>query len=146
MNITRKALDILAPDERVQHVDHELQRIKNVAWKLDALFFIPKTNFSMGWDNILGIVPVVGDVASLGPSIWMIWKGWRLGATPGTVAYMIFNLFLDLIIGSIPLIGDIFDVVYNANIRNFRALEQNVNRLTDEAATIRDITPRELSS
>lgn len=145
MNITRRALALLSPTEREQHVDDELRRIRNVAWRMDALVFIPRTNISLGLDNILGIVPVVGDALALAPSIWMIWKGWRLGATPGAVAYMIGNLLADLIVGSIPLLGDLFDVVYNANIRNYRLLEKNLAKVSAQAETVRDVTPRGLA-
>ena len=120
-----------------QNLDAELARLRKVAWRMDALFYIPRTNVSVGLDNILGLIPVVGDAAALGPSLWLIWKAHRLGATPGAIAYMVFNTTLDLLIGSIPLVGDIFDVLYNANIRNYRALERNLDRRAARAAPVR---------
>ncbi|WP_420859029.1 DUF4112 domain-containing protein [Marivivens marinus] len=121
-----------------QTIDSELARLRRVAWRMDALFYIPGTNWSVGLDNILGLVPVVGDVATLAPSVWMIWKARQLGATPGALAYMSCNLLADLLIGSIPLVGDIFDVVYNANIRNYRLLEKNLAKV---AARAEQVTP-----
>lgn len=120
-----------------QDIDFELARLRRVAWRMDALFYIPRTNFSVGLDNILGLIPVVGDIASVTPSFWMIWRAYKLGASPGALAYMLCNTVTDLLIGSIPLIGDIFDVVYNANIRNYRLLEKN---LAKRAARARDIS------
>ena len=121
-----------------QDIDFELARLRKVAWRMDALFFIPRTNISVGLDNFLGLVPVVGDTLALGPSIWMIWQARKLGATPGALAYMCLNTLLDYVIGSVPIVGDIFDAIYNANIRNYRALEANLAKQADRARQVRD--------
>ena len=120
-----------------QNLDLELRKLRKVAWRMDALFYIPRTNISVGFDNLLGLIPVIGDAAALAPSLWIIWQAKKLGATPGALAYMMFNTTLDLVIGSIPLIGDIFDVMYNANIRNYRALERNLNKKAARAYEVR---------
>jgi hypothetical protein len=129
-------------ETKEQNIDDELRRLREIAWRMDALFYIPKTNFSVGLDNILGLIPVIGDVATMAPSIWMIWKARKLGATPGAIAYMVSNLLTDMVVGSIPLIGDIFDVAYNANIRNYRLLEKNLNRQAFDAEQISEPDPR----
>lgn len=119
-----------------QDLDAELARIKRVAWRMDALFFIPRTNLSVGLDNILGLVPVVGDALALGPSVWIIWRAHKLGATPGALAYMSLNLLADVVIGSVPVAGDVFDVWYNANIRNVRLLEKNLAKRAERARAV----------
>lgn len=120
-----------------QDLDLELQKLRKIAWRMDALFYIPRTNISLGLDNILGLIPVVGDLIALGPSAYLIWKAHKLGATPGTLAYMTLNTVADFIVGSIPVIGDIFDAIYNANIRNYRALEGNLNKKAARARSVR---------
>ena len=120
-----------------QNIDLELERLRNVAWRMDALFYIPRTNISVGLDNIVGLVPVVGDALAALPSLWMIFEARRLGASPGTLAYMLFNTILDFFVGMVPVVGDIFDVLYNANIRNFRALERSLNKKAARAKTVR---------
>lgn len=120
-----------------QDIDYELQKLRRVAWRMDAIFYIPGTNVSVGLDNILGLIPVIGDTAALAPSVWMIWKAKQLGATPGALAYMSMNTTIDYLIGMIPIAGDIFDVVYNANIRNYRALERNLNVKAARATEVR---------
>lgn len=122
-------------------LDTELHNLRRVAWRMDALFFIPRTNLSVGLDNILGLVPVVGDVATLAPSVWIVWKARQLGATPGAIAFMSANLLADVLIGSIPIVGDLFDIYYNANIRNVRLLEKNLGQ---RAGRAKDISVREL--
>ncbi len=124
-----------------QDIDFELSKLRKLAWRMDALFFIPSTNISVGLDNILGLVPVLGDALALGPSVYLIYKAKQLGATPGALAYMIANTVLDLIVGSIPIVGDIFDAIYNANIRNYRALETNLNKSAADAYEVSPYTP-----
>ncbi|MCG3266298.1 DUF4112 domain-containing protein [Yoonia sp. I 8.24] len=120
-----------------QDINFELSRLRKTAWRMDALFYIPRTNITVGLDNVLGLVPVVGDIAALIPSVWMIKQAHRLGATPGTLVYMGLNTLADFVIGSIPIIGDIFDALYNANIRNYRALEVNLNKKAARAKEVR---------
>ena len=120
-----------------QDINYELARLRKVARRMDAIVFIPGTNISLGLDNLFGMVPIVGDLAALVPSVWMINKARQLGATPGALAYMSLNTLIDFVIGSIPLVGDIFDALYNANIRNYRALERNLNEKAARAKMVR---------
>lgn len=121
-----------------QDIDEDLALLHKVAMRMDALFTIPGTRVTVGLDNIVGLVPVVGDLLSIAPSVWMIHRGHQMGATPGTIAYMSLNTALDFLIGSIPIVGDIFDVVYNANLRNYAALEANLNRRAARARPVSD--------
>lgn len=121
----------------IQHdIDEELRHLRKVAMRMDALFYIPKTRISVGLDNIIGLIPVVGDIISVAPSVWMIHRAYKIGATPGAIAYMALNTTIDLVIGSIPIIGDMFDVVYNANLRNYDALEVNLNKRAARAKEV----------
>ena len=120
-----------------QNIDLELARLRKVAWRMDALFYIPRTNISVGLDSIVGLVPVVGDALTAVPALWLIYEARKLGASPGTLAYMILNTVLDLFVGMVPVVGDIFDVLYNANIRNYRALERDLNKKAARAKTVR---------
>jgi hypothetical protein len=119
-----------------QDIDFELARLRKIAWRMDALFYIPRTNISVGLDNIVGLVPVVGDALTALPSLWLINEARKLGASPGTLAYMTLNTVLDFFVGMVPIIGDIFDVLYNANIRNYRSLERNLNKKAASAKTV----------
>ena len=119
------------------NIDLELDRLRKLAWRMDALFMIPRTRVSVGLDNIMGLVPVVGDILTALPGLWMINRAYKLGASPGTLAYMVFNTTLDTAIGVIPIIGDIFDMLYCANIRNYNALERNLNEKAARAKTVR---------
>lgn len=119
-----------------QDLDTELQELNRIARRLDAMFRIPGTRLTVGIDNLLGFIPVVGDIAALAPALWLVWKARQLGATTGAQIAMLLNLAVDVVIGSIPLVGDLFDIAYNANIRNVRLLEANLRRRANEARTI----------
>ncbi len=119
-------------------VDAEIAALDRLARRMDAIFRIPGTQIDVGLDSLLGLVPVVGDTLAAAPSVYIIWKAHRLGATPGALAYMALNTALDWSIGSIPILGDIFDAAYNANIRNVALLERN---LAKQAARARNVTP-----
>ena len=119
-----------------QDITFEMTRLRKTAANMDALFRIPRTKITVGLDNILGLVPIIGDTAALLPSLWIIWQARKLGATPGALAYMLMNTLIDFVIGSIPIIGDIFDVLYNANIRNVAALERNLEKKAGQAVVV----------
>ena len=124
-----------------QDIDFELARLRKLAFRMDAIFFIPGTNISIGLDNIVGLIPVVGDLLAAVPGVWMIHRAYKLGATPGALAYMAMNVVLDTAIGAIPFVGDLFDALYNANIRNYRALERNLDRRVRNAKPVRERDP-----
>ncbi len=122
-----------------QDIDTELAKLKTLATRLDALFTIPGTRINVGLDNLLGFLPVVGDIAALAPAAYLVWRARQLGATPGAQAMMAGNLTLDLVVGSVPIIGDAFDILYNANLRNVAILEQNLAKRTSRAMTVNPV-------
>jgi hypothetical protein len=118
-------------------MDYKLNRLAKLAGRMDAIFTIPNTRIPVGLDNILGLIPVIGDTAAFVPSAYLVYRAHKIGASNGTVVLMVGNLLMDLVIGSIPIIGDIFDVLYNANLRNYALLEQNLNKKAARAKLVR---------
>lgn len=103
-------------------------RVALLAHWLDAAIRIPGTRFRFGFDAIVGLVPMIGDLVGLLLSAWLIIDAVRLGA-PGTlILRMLFNLSLDALVGLVPLLGDLFDATYKANLRNARLLERHLER------------------
>ncbi len=80
----------------------------------------------MGLDPILGLVPGVGDWISWLLSGHLLWCAWRLGVSASTLMRMTGHVVLDAVVGVVPLLGDLFDVVWKANDRNLRLLERHV--------------------
>lgn len=104
--------------EKLKWVDH-------VSHLMDSQFRLPGTNFRFGLDPILGLVPFAGDLASFGVSAALIVTMARHGASGKLIALMLLNVVLDVTLGSIPILGNIFDFVFKANERNVRLLRRH---------------------
>ncbi|MDX5420044.1 MAG: DUF4112 domain-containing protein [Hymenobacteraceae bacterium] len=103
-------------------------RTENLKWVdrvtklMDNQFRFPGTNWRFGIDPILGLFPVVGDLASFGVSAMLVLTMARYGASGKMVTLMLLNVAIDTLFGSIPIIGNIFDFAFKANERNVRML------------------------
>ncbi len=106
--------------------DTHLQELERLAHRLDRQFRIPGTSVRFGWDSLLGLVPGLGDVATIGPAAYLLYRGRAMGARKRTLARMAANSGVDLVIGAIPLVGDLFDVLFKANIRNIDLLKADI--------------------
>ena len=100
----------------------DLARVRQLAKLLDSQFEIG--GFKFGWDSIIGLVPVVGDLAMglVGTYPLYIARKHNLGRF--VRARMVSNLLVDWAIGSVPLVGDFFDVGYKAHLKNAALLEK----------------------
>ena len=102
-----------------------LKRVDQLADLLDSKFTLPGTDIKFGVDAVLGLVPGGGDLVSYAASGALIVTMARHGASPLLVARMLINVALDAIVGSVPILGTVFDVVYKANNRNVRLLREH---------------------
>ncbi len=89
-----------------------------LAWLLDNSIPIPGTSRRIGLDAVIGLVPGLGDVVSGGLGILVVARAVQLGLPGVVIARMLVNVALDFVIGSIPVIGDAFDLWFKANARN----------------------------
>ena len=92
---------------------------------LDTKFAIPGTNIRFGADFLLGLIPGVGDSISLGFSGMLIVNMAKHGASSQLIVRMLLNVLLDTTLGSIPLLGNVFDLFYKANQRNLRLMQEH---------------------
>ena len=109
-----------------------LERVDRLAMLLDARFRIPLTRIHFGWDAIVGLIPVAGDLLMAAISVSLIRDARRLGARRHLVARMGSHTSIDLLLGAIPFIGPVFDVFYRANLRNLQLLLDEIQRRTPE--------------
>jgi hypothetical protein len=107
-------------------VDARAARIRTLARFLDSAVKIPGTEFRVGADSILGLVPVVGDLAGAAFSGYIVLTSARLGAPASTLARMLVNIGMDTVVGSVPVLGDMFDAGWRANMRNADLLERHL--------------------
>ncbi len=91
---------------------------------MDNKIGIPGTKIRFGLDFLIGLVPYVGDIISFGISGLLLLGMARHGASGMLIIKMIGNVLLDATVGSIPILGDIFDLQYRANWRNLKLFEE----------------------
>ncbi|WP_370285103.1 DUF4112 domain-containing protein [Pseudooceanicola nanhaiensis] len=105
----------------------EFDRLEWLARNMDAAFRLPIIGTRIGWDGVLGLIPGVGDVATLGPGLYILYRAHKLGASRATLSRMAANMGVDFVVGSIPLLGDLFDMGFKSNLRNVRLLRQHLD-------------------
>ena len=117
----------------------DVAKLRRLAEQMDTAFRIPGTSIRFGWDAVIGLVPGVGDTVALLPGAYIIREAHRLGAPNHILGRMVANTAIDLAVGSVPLIGDIFDVGWKSKLRNVALLERHLERHSPPAPTIRDV-------
>ena len=93
---------------------------------LDEAFRIPGTQVRFGIDGLIGLAPGLGDVIGGLLSLVIPLAAWMRGVPYVALVRMAANLGIGVLVGSIPLVGDIFDVAWKANRRNYRLLQRHL--------------------
>ncbi len=96
-----------------------------IADLLDNRFRIPFTNIRFGVDAVIGLIPYAGDVLSFAVSGILVLYMARHGGSGMLALKMVGNILLDGVVGTVPLLGDLFDLRYRANLRNVHLLKQH---------------------
>lgn len=112
-------------------VPAELEQLDRITRFLDTAIRIPGTNIRLGADAVLGLIPGLGDWISAALSGSVLLAMVRHGVQPAVFMQMIGNLLLDAVVGAIPLLGDVFDIGFRANRRNFELYLKHYQRGTE---------------
>lgn len=124
------------PAARAERIAREAARLDRLARELDARWALPGTRFRFGWDVLLGLIPGGGDLIAALIGLWILWRAARLRAPVALLARMAGNWGVDLLLGAVPLLGDVADFFWQSNLRNIRLF----NRWAAEPeATARDV-------
>lgn len=103
-----------------------VRRVKRMGHLLDEAIHVPGTNATIGLDPILGIVPGVGDAVATLFSLYIVLEAVWAGVSGSTLLRMLAYIGVDAVVGSIPVVGTIFDAFWKANKWNARLLESHV--------------------
>lgn len=109
---------------------------KQLAELLDSRFRIPYTNIRFGIDSLIGLIPGAGDWIAGAISFYLLIQAAMKGGRSAVLGRMFVNILVDVLLGSIPVLGDIFDVYWKANLRNAKILDelqQNPAKTTTES-------------
>ena len=106
--------------------DSSLAEIESLVRLLDSRFRVPGTGIRFGLDGLLGLIPGIGDAATGAASLYIVHRARALGVPNHVLARMLANVAIDMAAGSVPLLGDIFDVAFKANLRNLDLLRRHL--------------------
>jgi hypothetical protein len=111
------------------------KRVRWLARLLDSSIPLPGLRFRIGVDPILGLFPGVGDTIGALVAMYFIREAARLGAPASVMVRMALNVAIDAAVGVIPIIGNVFDAVWKANMRNVALLEAHATNPRRTAAS-----------
>lgn len=125
--IPRRPVDGL-PEPSHSDQLRRIRRMRSVARILDTAFRIPGTKVQFGADSLVGLIPGIGDLASGAVSAYLIVEAAKLGVPRHVLLRMLANIGIDAAVGSVPLLGDVFDVAFKANRRNMALVERYLRK------------------
>lgn len=105
---------------------HIIRRLRWLSRMLDNAIAIPGTKYRIGLDPILGLLPAGGDIATAFLSGYMVWEAAQLGLPQEKLGEMVTNIVLDSLAGTVPVLGDLFDVTWKANAKNMQLIEAHL--------------------
>lgn len=117
--------EVIEPDEKLPR---DLVALRKFAYFMDEAVGIPGTSRRIGLDAALGFVPGLGDAIGAILSTWIIIGAMRHRVPLVHVVRMTVNVLLDLAIGEIPIVGDIFDIAFEENVMNMKMLLRHRDR------------------
>jgi Domain of unknown function (DUF4112) len=109
---------------RPGEVDRTRELVRQLAWFMDNAFEIPGTRYRIGFDALIGLIPVIGDFIGMLIGSYIVLVAARLGVPRTVQLRMLVNLGIDMVLGSIPIVGDMLDAAWKANAMNARLLER----------------------
>ncbi len=102
---------------------HDLERL--AVW-MDSKFSIPGTSIRFGLDSLFGLIPGIGDTGTALVTLYLINQARQYDLPASVQRKMLWNAFIDWLIGLVPLVGDIFDIRWKANMRNVALLRTHL--------------------
>lgn len=102
-------------------------RIRAIARLMDNSYEIPGLKTKIGLDPIIGLIPGIGDSITTAVSLYIVYEGYKLGATRTQLVQMVGNVAIDALVGTVPVLGDLFDFAFKANARNLAILKIDPN-------------------
>jgi hypothetical protein len=101
-------------------------RLRRLAWLIDGVFKLPGTQFRFGLNSMIGLLPAGGDAVLGALSLYIIYEAARLGIPRHKLARMLANVGIEIVGGSVPILGDLFDMALKANLRNLAIIEDHL--------------------
>ncbi|MEB3830647.1 DUF4112 domain-containing protein [Phormidium sp. CCY1219] len=105
---------------------NHLRRLRTLSRLLDSAITIPGTRYRVGLDPLLGLLPAGGDIAGALVSAYIVFAAAQMGVPRNSLLQMVYNILLETLVGTVPVLGDLFDVAWKANLKNMELLESHL--------------------
>jgi hypothetical protein len=103
----------------------KIERLRRLAWPIDAVGRVPGTRFRFGLNSVIGLAPGAGDAVLTLISLYIVYEAMRLGLPRSKIVRMPANVGVEAAVGVFPLLGDLLDVVWKANLRNVAIIDEH---------------------
>lgn len=111
--------------------------LEQLARWMDSCFEVPGTGIRFGFDAIIGLFPGAGDTLTAVVALYILSAATRYGVPRVTMLRMAMNIVIDLIIGSLPILGDFFDLAWRSNSKNVALLKAHASAAPGEVGRVR---------
>jgi hypothetical protein len=112
------------------------RRLEAMEGLLERAFVLPGTNYRVGLDAAIGLLPVIGDLIAAAMGAWIVWEARNLGMGKLQLLRMGSNVAFDTVLGAVPIIGDAFDIAFRSNTRNLRIVRRWLDKHHPETRVI----------
>lgn len=112
------------------------RRVEAMEMVLERSFIIPGIRQPIGLDSIVGLIPVVGDIVTMGMGAYIVWEARNLGLPKWKLLRMAGNVAFDSAVGAVPVAGDLFDFLFRSNSRNLRIIRKHLDKHHPETRVI----------
>lgn len=107
-------------------LEARLANLRRLAWLIDGAFALPFTRFRFGLNSLIGLAPAAGDAVLAAISLYIVNEARLLGIPGPLLGRMLGNVAIEAVAGSVPILGDLFDVAFKANLRNLAIIEDHL--------------------
>lgn len=117
--------EVIEADEKLPP---DLLALRKFAYLMDEAFVVPGTRMRFGVDALVGLIPGIGDIIGGVLSAWILIGAVRHRVPAPVFLRMSANILIDLLFGAVPVAGDVFDFLWEENLKNVRLLEKHRDR------------------
>lgn len=130
--------EIIPPRSQPKEARLDDASLETLTRLLDDVFRIPGTNIRFGIDPLIGLIPGIGDLITSVASFLIILAGWQRGLPRVTITRMVANVAMDTLVGSVPVLGDMFDAAWKSNRKNLKLLQRPATESSRRKNTFTD--------
>lgn len=109
------------------YVESDLQRMEKIAEWMDNKFLIPGTSIRFGLDSLLGLLPGLGDTSTLLVTLYLLETAKHHNLPQHIKSKIYLNALIDWFIGLVPILGDVFDIGWKANLRSVALIRDHMS-------------------